>query len=92
MGEWKCKECEWIFDNKLELTEHVCSKKKPSDEDISKAELSQNDLKTLISACYVLSKLAQPILFKSISAAGVSEGEMKGMYSDFAVLAEKYNK
>jgi len=52
--------------------------------------MDQKDVVKLVNALNCLAKLSKPVVFKYISSAGVTEGEMKEMFINIQLLADKY--
>ena len=50
----------------------------------------EEDMKKLIKAVHMLSKLCAPVVFKYTSAAGVSTDQMKEMQNSINELHDKY--
>jgi hypothetical protein len=50
----------------------------------------EEDFKALISSVNMLAKMCRPVVFKHLSAAGVSEDEMKEAFLNIQTLANKY--
>lgn len=54
--------------------------------------MEKEDIKMLVNALDCLAKLSRPVIFKYTSSAGIADEEMKKMFCNIQLLADKYGK